>query len=162
MAQGKFNWGKLIFGLSATAALVGGVWYFGFRKKEVPPTTGGIIPPSPTPSVDGNKTSGNTTSTSANPIIPQNIPEPQLPVGKPVTRPVYVYSTANSAIVYTANMNPNGSANVGKQIRSTKKGDKVGAFIGNRDIQGYTYLLATDVNNGSKVLIHKSVAKTDF
>ena len=138
--------GKIILGLSGLALLIGGILYFRKPKQdaEIPPVDPNegktdIVPPSKDPVIEPNNTGGGS---------------------KPVQY-ANIYSTANGAIMYTANMQPNGSATVGTKIRNVNKGDKVGRYFGERTIQGHSYYLVT-ASTGTKVLISKMVSESKF
>ncbi len=80
-----------------------------------------------------------------------------------------VYATANGIQVYKAldAIQPAGgpilSPKIGVKIRMANKGEKIGSFIGYRDIAGYTFVLIKDINSGQPVFIAKSVASvSDF
>ena len=151
------NTGKVIAVISGIA-LFGGYLLLKPKKQvmqQLPPDDG-----------KGNTTTSTESGTmTPPPTLNQNTPKGSPTASKPLSENsgsgvANVYSTTNGAIVYKAIMNPDGSAKVGTKLRNADKGDKVGVFIGNRDISGYTFFLVKDVNSGANVLISKSVSKT--
>lgn len=146
--------GKIILALSAIALAVGG--YFYFKKPSAPKTD---TPPNP----DGTKADSTTSTESNNIVPPKNLPPVIVPTSPkpnpPATTTTYAYVKTDVANVYKTVINPNGSATIGSVLRTAKKNDKVGVFVGYRDVNGNSYVLLKDVNSGLPVLVLKALTE---